>query len=94
MTRAIYIIANVSIMLSIVLTPWLEDLLKIYLITAVVIITLTINVAFRIKWLMNIIIEHLVQAVLNKVLQDQDVQKIMHWKFEEMRKRSIEGSSL
>jgi hypothetical protein len=53
----------------------------------VVLITLTINVAFRIKWLLDIIVEHLVQAVLQKVLQDQDIQKIMHWKFEAMKKK-------
>ncbi|MGD0591052.1 MAG: hypothetical protein ABSA44_09675 [Bacteroidota bacterium] len=88
MSRAAYIIANATMLLSIALTPWLEDLLKLYLISAVVLITLTINVAFRIKWLMDIIVEHLVQAVLNKVLQDQDIQKIMHWKFEAMKRKS------
>jgi len=88
MTRAVYIIANASITLTILLTPWLEDLLKLYLISAVILITLTVNVAFRMAWLRDIIIEHLVQAVLNKVLQDQDIQKIMHWKFEEMRKKA------
>jgi hypothetical protein len=88
MNRAFYIIANTSITLSIFLTPWLEDLMKLYLISAVVLIALTVNVAFRIKWLLDIIVEHLVQAVLNKVLQDQDIQKIVKWKFEAMRKKA------
>lgn len=88
MNRIAYIGANVVIMISIAFSPWLADLVKYYMIGMLVIITLTINVAFRFKWLMDIIIEHLVQAVLQKVLRDTDIQKVMHWKFEEMRKKS------
>jgi ribosomal protein S13 len=70
--------------LGVFLTPWLEDLLKIYLISAIVLIALTVNVAFRIKELRDIIVEHIVQAVMQRVLMDKDVQKIMQWKFEAM----------
>ena len=90
MNQQLQIAANIAIAISIILTPWLEDMLKLYLICAVVIIAFTVNVAFRVKWLMDIIVEHLVQAVLQKVLRDQDIQKIMSWKFEEMRKK-VEG---
>ena len=43
--------ANSSLVLGIWFTPWLEDLVKIYMISAIVLIALTINLAFRIKWL-------------------------------------------
>lgn len=93
MNRALYIIAQATIVTSIWVTPWLEDLLKLYLIGAVVLIALTVNIIFRIKWLLDIIVEHLVQAVLQRVLRDPDIQKIMSWKFEEMRKRSKKSMS-
>jgi hypothetical protein len=84
MNRAVYIFANAAMSLGVFLTPWLEDLLKIYLISAIVLIALTVNVAFRIKELRDIIVEHIVQAVMQRVLMDKDVQKIMQWKFEAM----------
>ena len=77
MNQQLHIAANIAIAISIILTPWLEDMLKLYLISTVVIIALTVNVAFRVKWLTDIVVEHLVQAVLQKVLRDQDIQKIM-----------------
>ena len=92
MNRALYIMANSSLVLGIWFTPWLEDLIKIYMISAIVLIALTINLAFRLKWLMDIIVEHLVQAVLQKVMQDQDIQKVMSWKFEEMRRKAKKGN--
>ena len=78
--------ASVIIILCIstALTPWLEDLLKVYIIAMIAVITLTVNVLFRIASLRDWIVEHLVQAVLARLLEDEEMKKIVKMKYDSM----------
>lgn len=88
MNRVLYIIANATIMLGILLPDWLEDMMKLYYFLAFVIITLSINVVFRIKWISDIIIERALRILIERALRDPDIQKVMAWKFEAMREKA------
>jgi hypothetical protein len=76
-----------SICISLLLIPWLEDLLKIYLIAMVVIITLTINLAFRIEAIWNWIIEKTMEEILKRMMQDEDVKKIVKLRYDAMMEK-------
>jgi len=78
------------ICLSIALVPWLEDLLKIYLIAMVAILTLTVNVAFRMRSIWEWIIEKALQEVIKRLMQDEDMKKIIKMRFDAMIKRAKE----
>ncbi len=78
------------ICLSIALLPWVEDLLKLYLVTIVIILTLTINVAFRIKAIWEWTIEKALQEIIERLMEDEDMKKIIKMRFDAMVKRAKE----
>ncbi len=78
------------ICLSIALLPWVEDLFKLYMIAMVVILTLTINVAFRIKTVWEWIIEKALQEIIERLMEDEDMKKIIKMRFDAMVKRAKE----
>lgn len=87
MSARSHIAANVTFISAIALAPWLEDLLKIYLIVAVVLVAVTINVALRVARIRDLIVEHVIQSVINKVMMDKDVQEVFRMKFIAMAKQ-------
>ena len=82
-----HIAANVTFISAIALAPWLEDLLKIYLIVAVILVAVTINIALRVAKIRDLIVEHVIQSVVSKVMMDKDVQEVFRMKFTAMAKQ-------
>lgn len=74
-----YIGALSTIIASAWLTPWLDELIKIYVLTVVVVVTLLVNLVFWFHRIRESIINHLVASVIQQVLADKDVQKIIDW---------------
>jgi hypothetical protein len=77
MTGRTYIAALSSIGASIALMPWVEDALKVVMIVMFVIITLTVNVAFRIPKVWNSIVDRVAADVLHRVLMDKEIGKVI-----------------
>jgi len=94
MSARSYIAANITFISAIVLAPWLEDLLKVYMIVLVVLVSVTFNVVFRIEKLRDMIEEFLIQSVLNKVMRDKDVQEVIRIKFMTMAKQIRESENV
>jgi Flp pilus assembly protein TadB len=71
--------ALAMILMSVWFTPWLDELLKVYVVAVVVLITLLVNTLFWWTRLRETIINHLVVAIVQRVLMDPDIQKLIDW---------------
>jgi hypothetical protein len=83
--------AIASICMVVYFAPWLDDLLKMYLVAMIVIITLTINVVFRIEAIWGWLIIKIEQEVLRRLLEDEDMRKIVKMRYDAMMERLRES---
>lgn len=87
MTIKAYITSIVTLIMSVWFTPDWSDLLKVYVISVVVLLTLAINLIFRIGRLREYVINHLVGAVLQELMKDPDIRRLINWKDRQERIR-------
>lgn len=70
-----------AIMMSVLFTPALEELAKVYVISVVVFITMLINLLFRLNQVREWIVKRIMSDVLNEIYKDKDVRAILTRKF-------------
>jgi hypothetical protein len=87
MNASSYALANATIVSAIVFAPWLDDLLKIYLIIALVLVAFTVNIALHIGRIRDLIVGQIIQTIIKEVMTDKSVQEIFRMKFEAMAKQ-------
>lgn len=88
MTTKSYMISQATIGGMIALTPWLDELLKVYLIIALTLIIVSTNLLFRLKKVEDLIVERLVERALTRILMDKDVQEVIRARFKVMAEQS------
>jgi hypothetical protein len=57
-------------------SPGLDELIKVYIIGLQVFIWVLAVLLLRIAWLRDLIVKHIVAAVLQEVMRDPDIQKL------------------
>jgi hypothetical protein len=82
-----YIAALMSIGTSVYIVPWVDELVKVYIIAVVILVTVFVNLLFWFARAREFIINHFVAAIIQRVLSDHDIQKLIDWprKREEIR---------
>jgi hypothetical protein len=89
MTQTKFIAALTGISLSVLFTPALEELAKVYIITVVVFVTLMINLIFRVNQVREWIVRRITTDVLNELMKDKDVRRLLAKKFSEGEKLDV-----
>lgn len=82
-----YMMIMGSVLGSIILTPGLEDLVRVYIISVVVFITTVVNIIFRIDRIREYIVKRISSDVIKEILKDKDVSRIMRDKFSQDKER-------
>lgn len=86
MTQTKYIASLIGISLSVLFTPALEELAKVYIISVVVFVTMLINLIFRINQVREWIVKRITTDVMNEIFKDKDVRKLLAKKFSDGEK--------
>lgn len=79
MTVKVYVGILSTIVMSIWFTPDWNEMFKVYVVTTVAIVTFIVGVLFHISSIREKVVNHLVAAVLQEILKDRDIQKLINW---------------
>jgi hypothetical protein len=71
----VYITWMMSIFVTILAIPEWQELIKIYIISVVVLVTVVVNLLFQIQRLRIYVVDLLVSEALSKFFEDADVRK-------------------
>lgn len=66
-----------GLIISVFFIPQLEELIKMYVISVVVLITVIINLLFRFQRVREWVVNQITADVIRQVLQDADVRKLL-----------------
>jgi hypothetical protein len=70
-----YITWLTSVFISIFAIPDMQELIKVYIISVVVLVTVVINLLFQVQRLRQYVVDLLVSEALSKFFEDPDVRK-------------------
>lgn len=77
MNLKVYIGALTTIAMSVMFIPSWDELIKIYVVSVVALVTAIINVLFKIGTLREYVVNRLVASAIQEIFKDHDVQKLM-----------------
>jgi len=79
MRMKVYVAALTCVGMSVMFVPEWTELVKVYVISVVVLVTALINILFRIAWLREYVVNKLVTTAIQEILKDRDIQKLIKW---------------
>jgi hypothetical protein len=89
MSQTKFIASLCGLSLSVLFTPALEEMAKVYIITVVVFVTLMINFIFRANQVREWIVRRITTDVMNELFKDKDVRRLLAKKFSEGEKLDV-----
>lgn len=77
MSATIYYSTIATLLAGVWLSPWLEEATKVFVVWVVIMTVITITALFKIALLRDLVVKHIVAAVLQQIMTDGDMQKLM-----------------
>ena len=77
MNVKVYIGALTTIAMSVMFIPSWDELIKVYVVSVVALVTAIVNVLFKIGTLREYVVNRLVASAIQEFFKDPDVQKLI-----------------